>query len=448
MSIKAPHSWFLGLIVGGCLAASLVASPASAAQGWSRPVDVSGALNIGEESPAVNVDSAGNATAVWQVYRGGKLTYESATRQAGGSWSAPSSSFGDLRGAYGLKIVTDSLGNETSVWGRHVGHSWVVQSANRPVGGIWSAPITLSKPGATQGLLAVGAEGVVTAVWLLERDEGRSSVVQSATRPVGGAWSAPVSLSSAKKAARSPQIVIDPQGGATAVWEEEWTGAIESATRSLDGSWSPPVALSATGVWGNSPEVAVDSQGNVMAIWAARIIEGGRIQSRRIQTATLPTGGSWSAPVSISPAGHRLIQEPQIAVDPQGEATAIWQRSDGSNLVVQGATRPTGGSWSKPVELTAGPGQGGQHLQLAVDSSGTATAIWQGFDTRHGTTFAIQAAKRPPGGTWSRAVDISRRTKGVGDPQLAIDSQGTATAIWVIGAKGGAIIQSATSAGG
>jgi len=410
-------------------------------------MNVSGVMSIGEESPLVSVDSAGNATAVWRRYGGGKLIYESAVRQAAGPWSTPSRFFGGLEDAYGLQIAVDPLGNETAIWGRRVGRSWVVQSATRSVAGSWSAPVTLSAAGAFDALVAAGPEGNVTAVWLLEREEGWRSVVQSATRSVAGSWSAPVTLSPPRKAARSPQIALDPQGGATAVWDEEYSGAIESSTRSPGGIWSAPVTLSANGVVGGWPQVAVDYQGNATAVWAGRASNGRRIriQSRRIQTATRSAGGTWSAPVSISKAGHRLVGDPQIAVDPQGGATAIWQRSNGSNLVVQGATRPAGGGWSRPVDITTGHGRGGQHLQLVVDSWGNATAIWEGYDTRPGPNFAIQAAKHPPGGAWSRPTDISRWTNSLGEPQIAVDPQGRSTAIWAIGAKGGAVIQSATS---
>jgi hypothetical protein len=82
-----------------------------------------------------------------------------------------------------------------------------------------------------------------------------------------------------------------------------------------------------------------------------------------------------------------------------------------------------------------------------VDSWGNATAIWEGYDTRPGPNFAIQAAKHTPGGDWSRPTDISRWTQSLGEPQIAVDPQGRSTAIWAIGAKGGAVIQSATSVG-
>lgn len=359
--VRVLHLRLLLLTVAGLLAAGLFASPAGAAPGWSRPTIVSEGLNLGEEVPTLALDSAGNATTVWQEYRGGKLVWESAVQQAGGPWSNPSRLSDGLKDAYGLQIAVDPLGNETVVWVRRVGRSWVVQSASRSVGGTWSAPIALSASGAGSPLVVAGPEGTVTAAWLLEREEGRRSVVQSATRAVGGNWSAPVSLSPPRKAARSPQITLDPQGGATAVWEDEYSGAVESSTRSSAGSWSAPVTLTAPGVRANWPQVAVDSQGNATAIWADRASDDRRprIQIHRIQTATRPAGGTWSAPINISEVGRRLVQDPQIAVSPQGETTAIWQRSDGDNLVVQGASRPLGGVWSRPVDITTGEGRAG-----------------------------------------------------------------------------------------
>lgn len=448
--VRVPHLWFLLLTVAGFLAAG-VASPASAAPGWSRPINVSGVVNFGEESPSLRVDSAGNMTAVWQRYLGEKLAYESAVRRVdGGPWSTPSLFAGGLRDAYELQTAVDPLGNETAVWVRRVGRSWVVQSATRPVGGSWSAPANLSAAGAGSAVVVAGPEGNVTAVWLLEREEGRRSVVQSATRSAGGSWSAPAGLSPPRKAARSPQIALDPQGGATAVWEEEYSGAIESSSRSVGESWSAPVTLTAPGVRANWPQVAVDSQGNATAIWADRASDDRRprIQIHRVQTAIRPLGGTWSAPVNISEVGRRLVQDPQIAVSPQGEATAIWQRSDGENLVVQGATRPVGGVWSRPVALTTGRGRGGQNQQLVVDSQGNATAIWEGYDTRRSSRkFVIEAAKHPAGGAWSRPTDVTRWTNGFGDPQIAVDPQGRSTAIWVVDANGGVVIQSITSTG-
>lgn len=439
---RALHSWLLRLTIAGCLAAGLVPSPASAAPSWSRPANVSRPEKVVVDTVSVIASSQGSATAVWELYGGEDGIVKSAARRAGGSWSAPQKLFDDAGNRYGSQIAVDPVGNMTAVWHRREGRAFVVQSASRPAGGSWSPPVNLSKAGAFAPLVAVDPEGEVTAVWLLEREEGNRSVVQSASRPPGGSWSAPVNLSPVKQAARSPQVALDPQGGATAVWEEESSGAIQSASRSAEGSWSAPVKLSAAGERALEPQVGVDSQGNATAVWERY----NSPEDTLIQSASRPAGGSWSAPVDISRPGGKA-QEAQIAVGPQGDATAIWARSNGRDLVVQGAMRPAGGSWSASVDISAHPGQGGFYPRLAVDSWGNATAVWKGYDRkRH--NLAIQAATRPLGGGWSPPTDVSNRVTrqmGISEPQIAVDPQGISTVVWVIRARGGGVIQAASS---
>ena len=440
----APRSWFLRLTIAGCLAAGLVSPPASAAPGWSRPANVSKPEKVVVDTLSVIAGYQGNAIALWQVYGGEDGVVRSAVRRAGGSWSAPHKLFDDVSDIYASQIAVDPVGNVTAVWDRPEGRTFVVQSATRPPGGSWSAPVNISKAGAGSAQIAVDPQGEATAVWLLEREGGNRSVVQSATRPPGGSWSAPVNLSPMKQDAWSPQVVLDPQGGATAVWEEEKRGEIQSATRPPRGSWSASVNLSTAGDWAREPQVAVDSQGNATAVW-----EGHNPQGILIQSASRPAGGSWSAPINLSKPG-RNTQEAQIAVGPQGDATAIWARSNGRDLVVQGATRPPGGSWSTPVDISTHPGQGGFYPRLVVDSWGNATAVWKGYD-RNRHSLAIQGATRPLGGGWSPPTDVSNRVTrhtGISEPQIEVDPQGIATVVWVIGARGGGIVQAATSVRG
>jgi hypothetical protein len=435
-----PKSWFLRLTIAGCLAAGLVPLPASAAPSWLPPVNVPGA-GKGTESPQVAVDSQGNATAIWRRWGNAKLIVESASRRAGKGWSAPVQLTVDVGDGYepsqSPQVAVDPLGNATAVWEWREGRLFVIQSATRPAGGSWSAPITISSAGRfnTRPRVLVDSEGNATVVWL--RFLGESSVVQSATRPAGGSWSVPVDVSAVGQAAFFFDVALDPQGGATAVWENESKGTIQSAARPAGGSWSAPVDISA-GAFPHSPQVAVDSHGNATAVWDRHDPQGTLIQS-----ATRPAGGSWSAPVSLFKP-RRYAQQPQVAVGPQGDVTAIWERSNGSDLVVQSATRSAGGSWSAPVDISGGDNSaGGDNLRLVVDSWGNATAVWRAYDSNHQNYF-ILAATRPPGGVWSPPTDISNRTESAKEPQMAVDPQGNATVVW--SSSGGT--QSATSVRG
>ena len=134
---------------------------------------------------------------------------------------------------------------------------------------------------------------------------------------------------------------------------------------------------------------------------------------------------TWLAPVDLSDGGQNAAA-PQVSVDPQGNATAIWYRPNATNSVVQAATRAPGGAWQTPVDLSA-PGQNAFDPQVSVDPQGNATAIWY---RDNGGNYVVQAATRAPGGAWQTPVDLFVTGQTAYAPQVSVDAQGNATAIW------------------
>jgi hypothetical protein len=53
---------------------------------------------------------------------------------------------------------------------------------------------------------------------------------------------------------------------------------------------------------------------------------------------------AWLAPQDLSAAGQNAFN-PEVAVDAQGNAIAVWRRFDGTNFIVQAAVRAAGGSF-------------------------------------------------------------------------------------------------------
>ena len=89
-----------------------------------------------------------------------------------------------------------------------------------------------------------------------------------------------------------------------------------------------------------------------------------------------------------------IANQPQVVVDGAGTAHAVWYRSNGTHNIVQAAVRPAGGAWSAAVDLSAA-GQNANQPQVAVDSAGTAHAVWFWYN---GANQIVQAAVRPVGG--------------------------------------------------
>ena len=84
-----------------------------------------------------------------------------------------------------------------------------------------------------------------------------------------------------------------------------------------------------------APQVALDDQGHAVAVW--RSYNGTGFRTQASTTATL--FGSWSAPVFLADVETGLA-EPQVAVAPGGNAAAVWRTSSAS---ISAATRPAAG---------------------------------------------------------------------------------------------------------
>lgn len=135
--------------------------------------------------------------------------------------------------------------------------------------------------------------------------------------------------------------------------------------------------------------------------------------------AAVRSGGAWSGAQSLGPAGN---EAPDVEVDPAGNVVVVWERRD---YVIEAAVKPAGGSWL-PSEAISSPGVGWPlGAQVAVDAEGTATAIW--FRPVAFGDLRVESAVRPASaGQWQPSVEIGR---GV-NPDLAVRFDGSAVAVW------------------
>ncbi len=88
---------------------------------------------------------------------------------------------------------------------------------------------------------------------------------------------------------------------------------------------------------------------------------------------------TFSAAVDLSAPGQKA-SEPQVAVGPDGATTITWRRSNGTNNIIQAATRPAGSAtFSAAVDLSA-PSRDAFDPQVAVGPDGATTITWTRSD--------------------------------------------------------------------
>jgi hypothetical protein len=391
------------------------------------------------EGAQVVVDSDGRATVVWDRNNGDNYIVQSSTSLDGGEWAAPDDLSATGANAVVPQVSVNADGTAVAVWSRSNGSNTIIQSSTSINGGEWSTPVDdLSEVGgdAFHPQVTVDATGTAIAVW--SRSNGTNTIIQASTRPSGGSWSTPVDLSAAGEDATNPQVTVDADGTAIAVWTRSngTNDIVQASTRPSGGSWTTPADnLSEAGQDASAPQVSVDANGTATAVW---IRSNGT--NDIVQSSTRPRGGPWSTPVAnLSEAGEDA-GTPQVAVDANGTAIAVWNRSDGSNTIVQASSRPSGGSWTTPEDLSEPLGNAFQQ-QVAVDANGAATVVWNRYD---GSNFIIQSSRSADGVTWDTPVDLSDPLQDALAPQVTVGPSGLVTAVWERSNGTNTIIQSSS----
>jgi hypothetical protein len=317
-------------------------------------------------APQVTVDAQGQASAVWTRFNGTNYIAQVASTGAGFAWQ-PSTNLSEAgHEAHEPGVASDPQGDSVAIWRLGEGAEATVQAAFRPAGGTWQPAVNLSEPGVESGSprVAIDAEGEAVAVWT--RSNGPGEIIQSAWKARAGTWHAAVNLS--EGAASSPQVTLNPSGRAIAVWVR--AGTIQAAAGSAGGAWQAAINVSEPGQNARAPRVAVDAAGDAVVVW-----ERPSGATEVIQTATMSAGGAWQAATTLSSAGAGE-QAPALAMDPQGDAAAIWTAVSGlNNEIIQSAAKPAGQSWEAPANLSE-PAGAGLNPQIAVGPFGHAVAIW------------------------------------------------------------------------
>jgi hypothetical protein len=365
--------------------------------------------------PQVAVDRNGSALVVWSRSDGANYRIEALSRTAAGSLSTVLTLSAAGQNAANAQLEVDRNGNAVVVWERYDGANSRIQASY-----LLEVQTLSVGAGAVNPDAAVDRNGNAVVVW--QQFDGANSLIQVRRRTAAGNLSAVQTLSAAGEDAYDPDIALDRNGNAVVAWSR-YDGSnyrIQARRRTASGSLSAVKTLSEAGQNARDPQLAVDPDGNAVVVWTRSDGANYRIQARRRSAS-----GSLSAVQTLSPAGQDA-GSPQVAVDPDGNAVVVWIRSDGANFRIQARRRAESGGLSAVQDLSAA-GQHAEGPQLAMDRSGRALVVWQRYD---GTHIRIQARRRTASGNLSAVQTLSEAGQNAVKPQVAVDPDGNAVVVW------------------
>ena len=303
-------------------------------------------------APHLSVDAAGNALAVWTQYSNARHTlWASHYTVALNLWDAPRmiSSASAVASALKPDLSMDQSGNAIAVWQQGDGRTnhfdaWVAQYNAGTAS--WSAPAMLSDGVNSAHCLrvALNASGQGLVAWVQERGDGSSIATPPAdiwvrTVSTAAAWGAATRVNRSAGQVNTVYVYgqiglsVNAKGAAAVLWSQRLLPSlpmvVDAAMYSPAQGWQDAVSIAlATKEDCHEPAVALDDAGNAIAVWQQQTDYGSYGASNR-----------YVAGVGWSTAGHFVDSKlgdtlsPSLAMDAAGNATVVWYRWSGTNVI-------------------------------------------------------------------------------------------------------------------
>ena len=393
-------------------------------------------VDIGGENafnPKISMDTSGNTLAVWKQSDGGRQAIWSNNHSMLSGWgTAEKIEIEDFGSSENPQIAMDSTGNAFAVWQQHDGtHTNIWANRYTEVSG-WGVAQKIELEDfrrAYNPQVAVDSAGNALAVWELQFNDRRSDI-WSNRYTVGSGWGTAQKIEFEDVGSSdNPRIDMDSAGNALVVWEQYDVPTTDYkiwANRyTLRGGWGLSQTIQTVGSRNASNvQIAMDPLGNGFAIWTHSNTSGSNIWVNRYTA-----GSGWGAVEKMQGVDITGgVGSPQIVMDASGNAFAAWPQYNGRVDDIWAKHYAIGTGWGAAQKIDTEDLGDARFPQLALDPLGNAFAVWYQHD---GSRYNIWANYYTAGRNWGIAEKLE--TENFGDatnPQIAMDDLGNALAVW------------------
>jgi hypothetical protein len=258
----------------------------------------------------------------------------------------------------------------------------------------------------------VNATGDAIVVW------GQAPGIFSSELSATTGWHA-TTVTEQTASSYQPQIAMDANGHATAIWGQLdgiWSSSYTSGT-----GWAPAARVSDIDAAGALyPRMAFDQSGGATAVWQQGGESGTNVWANRYQA-----GSGWGTPQLIETNDLGSAQNPELAVDANGDSMAVWRHAEpfGFYSVWVNRFKP-GTGWGTPEQIVAS-GAVVDNIQISYLSPGRAMVVW----SQNGGIWARQFSAAQE---WSAAIRVNDADAGFSySAAIASDNNGLALITWL-----------------
>ena len=336
-------------------------------------------------------------------------------------------------------VVSNSAGSATSA-----SAVLTVDAAVQP-----QAPVITAQPGAVvvvpgmSALLGVGVQGSgpMSFQWLrngvaVAGQTQATYAIAAASALDAGAYQVRVSNGVGEVTSATAQVIllgapaIVAQPGNRSVTEgASATFSVTASGDHLGYQWTRnQVAIAgATGTSFTTPALALADSGAVYAVIAYNGA-GVAISSGAVLTVSpVPAvAKAWGTAALIETDNVGNAENVQVAVNTSGEAVAVWQQPDSTSINIHAARYSPATGWHTPEPIDTEP-ETSQQPAVAIDAQGNAFVVWLRSE---GSSNSVWARRFTAQGGWGSPVLLETGLGDAGNPQVAVDGSGNAIVVF------------------
>jgi len=267
--------------------------------------------------------------------------------------------------------------------------------------------------------VAVDASGNVLAVWEQDDTDAPRSILWNRYTP-GAGWGTaqPLETDDANDA-DDPAVAVDASGNGVAVWMQQ--GNIWANTYTPGGGWGSAQMLGT----GDSAAVSVAPGGAAIVVWVQLNIDHDDV----VGSSYLP-GSGWSEPQLVETFDAKYPGYLDIAMDSSGNAVAVWQNYENFRHTIWANRYVAGSGWGVAQRIQADDVSDSFDPEIAMDSNGNGIAVWSTNTRNSSEDIEVMANRYTADAGWGTAVVISKDTGYAYAPEIAMDARGNALVVW------------------
>lgn len=345
-----------------------------------------------------------------------------------GSWGNPSAIEGKPGTGGNLQLASGGNGIVAGIWSQDFGGKRVIWASKNFAAQDWSEPQVVSSSeteSARFPAISVGSNGSLVAAWEQSASSVTGYEIWANQYIPGNGWQAPTRISAAG-VGESPQVVIDSQGNAVAVWYQNDGSrfGVWSSHRSISGSWSSPKQIDNGLGSAFMPSLAKFRSNSVTAVWIQNV-NG----SDQLYTSEYVSGAGWDESDLVHTATNGITRGPvSIATSENGNEVMAWTQQDNALRRVWSARRDNAGTWQTPGPIAPNQGGNASGPKVAISDEGVAVASWYQAE---GTLNNILASRLNESGIWQTPAEIDSNSEGgATNPAITVDQLGNFLVTW------------------